>query len=96
MSIENNGWIDVKDKLPNTSENVICWFCKFGDPSINGEYVIAFYDANTWWSALDWTDDIENNPDYFQISHWQPLQIERPLSKNELRNLKIKLLCLKQ
>ena len=55
-----NGWISVKDRLPEDDKEVLAY------DSEHKEIVIAFYDSEyEEWTYDDWYDG--------EITHWQPL-----------------------
>lgn len=73
--MNQNNWISVKDRLPDNhpddAEEVLVVFAKFGN-----RYpcrMLAWYDtSDKKWKTED-NDDIENNADYYWVTHWMPL-----------------------
>jgi hypothetical protein len=72
-------WIDVKDKLPdlgqyNESEWVLCATSKFGDYKKYGvEHELLYLNGYKWCNNN--TDNFDNNPDYFMVTHWMPIPL---------------------
>jgi hypothetical protein len=80
LPIDSKGMkmISVKERKPDiTKEEDDCqhliYGCKFG----NLEKDVAGYYATAWYNGKFWEDDrnkdIEDNPDFWAITHWQPL-----------------------
>jgi hypothetical protein len=69
-SNNSNGWISVKDRLPEADELVICFgraFCQNGPSVEQGRY-------NKWgqWQNCEW--DGCGGYEYFdEVTHWMPL-----------------------
>ena len=69
-------WIDVRERLPELiggeSDEVLCMTRKFGHNGTksNTPYsrVLLWRTGNKWenWD----TDDFENNPDFYLVTHW--------------------------
>ena len=72
-------WINVKDRLPETGEDVLCWVCKFGELENWGYWIKLHYSIH----RKEWVGynngisyDYENNVDYYRVTHW--CEIEEP------------------
>ncbi len=71
--MENNRWIPVKERLPETDEKLLVWENKFGtsQPLGNGRCDFAYFERGKWLDIK--LRDYENNPDYMIVTHWMPL-----------------------
>lgn len=71
-------WISVDDRLPNITDEDDCkfliWGCKFGDVKENkqGHEMLAYW-MNNKWMDTDLIDEININPQYWEVTHWMPL-----------------------
>ena len=81
--MQNNNWINVKDRLPETDDDVVILGSKWGTRKIAEHTMLAWYD-NTRDHAR-WTDergnDVEQNADYWYVTHWLPIPEYPELSK---------------
>lgn len=69
----SEGWISVKDGLPEDGETVLINMSKFGKGTPYG-YYLGFHHAGEWIIQVDGKDqNAEPNPDYWKVTHWQPL-----------------------
>lgn len=64
--IKPDGWISVKDRLPEDKATVIYWHDTFG-PSV-GHYDSTFYKPNYHWWSYNFGDHAD-----FRVSWWMPL-----------------------
>lgn len=75
-------WNDVRNKIPDLidseSEEVLCMTRKFGHDGIKRNTPFGY--ALLWWNGKTWedwkTDDFENNPDYWLVTHWMKIPEE--------------------
>lgn len=71
-------WVSVEEGLPGTSgdddADVLVYGCKFGkiENNIAGHCMIASWNGRVWRDDND-TIDIEDNSNYWQVTHWHPL-----------------------
>lgn len=72
---KGDAWVSVEDRLPemnpDNADDVLIVMAKFGAryPYIK----LGWYNTETKkWEDED-SQDLNNNPDYFTVTHWQPL-----------------------
>jgi hypothetical protein len=74
-AIQRDKWFDVKDSKPGIESEddayVLIYGCKFGDikKDIAGHHMIGSWNGKFWEDGSG--KDIENNPDYWIVTHWQ-------------------------
>ena len=74
-----NDWISVNDRLPiinpDDAESVLVVFAKFGKRYRH--VLLAWYDISDKKWKTDDNNDIENNADYYWVTHWQPIELPK-------------------
>lgn len=84
--LSKHGWISVEDRLPDLAEDVfVCVHkCNTRYPDTLIGYV---NDVTKKWDVVT-TDglieDFNNNPDYYSVTHWQPLPKPPVVTKNQM------------
>lgn len=73
-----NGWISVKDRMPDKNGQYLCWF---GKNTIDKGAAIATY--LEMWKAFGSLESLETYPN---VTHWMPLP--EPPKENEDGNRK--------
>ncbi len=76
--MRDNGWINIRDRLPVDDSLVLVIMAKFGDikqaSSVYLMYCCIRSDGNRYWEYQgDVSGDAENNPDYWTVVYWQPI-----------------------
>ena len=60
-----NGWISVKDRLPDKNGQYLCWFGK--NIVAKGMAIVTYLEM---WQAFGSLESLENYPN---VTHWMPL-----------------------
>lgn len=83
--VMSNKWIDRNVRLPdiwNDRENcdILVLGSKFGQRRQQEYWVQAYYDGGKFMDSQKNTD-LENNPDYWMVTHWMVVGIPRVKKK---------------
>ena len=79
MSMANNGWISVKDRLPNIDEEVLVLARGMGILKGQSRCAVAYIVDRVYYTAVPakteprWRCPIQFFLTDFQITHWMPL-----------------------
>lgn len=76
QSIGGDGWVNVEDRLPTENDDcdVLILGSKFGKREIAEYQMIGWYDSeHKLWKDCAHDKPLEDNADYWFITHWQPL-----------------------
>ena len=63
-------WISVDDKVPETSDDVLC-LVYIEEYGIENHCFVGFYEDKGWFHSYNMTNDFSKTP--IQVSHWMPL-----------------------
>lgn len=79
-TVQREGWVSVKDRLPNNGQNVIAIGTWFGE--INGRGESEYTGIGTWEGNRVCIDSDTYSTEIIEVTHWQPLPAP-PADKEE-------------
>lgn len=68
-----SGWISVEDRLPETDDPVLVWYC-----NENGDFYPTVGSYSKWFDTdkMYWSTDLDGNEMVYppvKITHWMPI-----------------------
>ena len=71
-TVKTQGWISVKDRLPEESGRYLCWFGK--NKALKGAEIVMYVDE---WKAFGSLQSLETYPN---VTHWMPIEPPKEVS----------------
>ena len=67
----NGGWISVDERLPETNDNVLCWYEYYRFGEYNGMY--QTYGIGNYYKSMDFWGGEVSNGHKCKVIAWKPL-----------------------